>query len=210
MLDTHLYVLEGSVLAFLGTDGLDGVLEYYDNVGWRLHVAGSSRWDALHQGVFRNGKGRGLTAEALPAMGVPAPPVQSASELPPPVTWASNFAADRPLAEAPAALTKRVADAGGTMEVFLVLEEDRYESAFGDGRFLYPVAAFWEAEPAAAFVAGRAAPATDRYAAVHTVKSVRLWIDDAQGVLRADLGLRSFEHYDIDDVISRLSGGETG
>ena len=54
------------------------------------------------------------------------------------------------------ALAKLRARPGTRHELHLVLEEDEYESKFGDGRFLYPRGAFLEPGEAARFRDGRA------------------------------------------------------
>ena len=85
--------------------------------------------------------------------------------------------------------------------VWLLLEEDEYETKFGDGRFLYATAAFWtESEATARMVTGTGF--------LLTVKPLDL-VRDGDGVA-GDLKLVPDEHITLEKVIELLSGGRAG
>jgi hypothetical protein len=80
--------------------------------------------------------------------------------------------------------------------VWILLEEDEYETRFGDGRFLYATAAFWtESEATARVVRGTGI--------LYTVKTLDL-VRDGDGVA-GDLKLGPDEHYTLEKVVELLS-----
>ncbi|KAF0244645.1 MAG: hypothetical protein FD180_2312 [Planctomycetota bacterium] len=195
--------LDGGLVAFIGVDGSHGVLQFREGQGWLLHAAGSVTWDALHQETYRQFRGDRVSAEEIRARGIALPEIPEADSLPPLRAWSENFRAQVPLETVPRPVRWRVEAASGTKRVYLVLEEDLYESSFGDGRFLYPVAAFWEVEEAHAFAAAKNAGLANSRPS-HTVREVRLRMDHGRGELKAELAIEVFEHYSINDVIRLL------
>lgn len=80
--------------------------------------------------------------------------------------------------------------------VWILLEEDEYETKFGDGRFIYAKAAFWtESEARARLTTGTGW--------ICTVKAIDL-VRDGDGVA-ADLKLGPDEHYTLEKVVALLS-----
>ena len=80
--------------------------------------------------------------------------------------------------------------------VWILLEEDEYETKYGDGRFLYATAAYWtESEARFRVVTGTGI----RY----TVKALDL-VRDGHGVA-GDLKLGPDEHYTLEKVVELLS-----
>ena len=195
--------LDGGLVAFIGPEGFQGVLQFREAQGWLLHAAGSLAWDALHQAAYRASRGDRLKPEDVRARGIPLPAIPESDNLPPLKDWSENFRSSLPLQDVPRPIRWRVEAAAGPKPAFLVLEEDLYESALGDGRFLYPVAAFWEAAEAQAFASRKNAGAPSSRPS-HTVKEVTLQIDHGRGVLRAALAIAMFEHYSLDDVVRLL------
>lgn len=190
--------VDGTLVAFIGDEGNLGVLQFRQGQGWLLHTAGSVAWDAWHQAAFRNRRSSPVAAEELRARGFPTPEVPEAGNLPLLMDWAANFRATLPLTAVPAPVISRLSDSRGVGRVFLVLQEDLYESSFGDGKFLTPAAAFWEAADARAFILRQGKPG-------FTVKTVKLRVDAERRQLCADLGVELYEHYSIEDVVRLLS-----
>lgn len=85
--------------------------------------------------------------------------------------------------------------------VWILLEEDEYETKFGDGRFLYARAAFWTESEA---TAKRANLRADGSGLLYTLKTLDL-LRDGDGVA-ADLHLGPDEHYTLEKVVQLLSG----
>lgn len=80
--------------------------------------------------------------------------------------------------------------------VWILLEEDDYETKFGDGRFLYARAAFWtESEAVARGASGSGI--------LRTIKTIDL-VRDGDGVA-GDLKLGPDEHYTLEKVVELLS-----
>jgi hypothetical protein len=136
------------VIAFLGTMGCDGLLIWRGERGWEFHEAQSVAWDAQHQGAFRNSRAAPIAAAALKARGIPWPDptaYRGAAR-----QWKDNFASEVPFSavhesvhmSAHGSVLGKLAG-GSALPVHLILYEDLYETAFGDGKFLYPHAAFW-------------------------------------------------------------------
>lgn len=93
--------------------------------------------------------------------------------------------------------------------VWLLLEEDEYETKFGDGRFLYATAAFWTESEATARVANLRADdlqwrrfATG-YSLLYSIKTLDL-VRNGDGVA-GDLKLGPDEHYTLEKVVELLS-----
>lgn len=89
--------------------------------------------------------------------------------------------------------------------VWILLEEDEYETRFGDGRFLYATAAFWTESEA---TARRANLKADGSGLLYTLKTLDL-VRDGDGVA-GELQLGPDEHYTLEKVIELLSGGSSG
>lgn len=193
---------DGPVVAFLPAGG---VFIYAEGEGrWRHEPRGSLRWDSLHQAVYRNHRADPLSLADLTARGIPLPPTE------PPqggksIRWGDNFEAEAPLSSVPEpARTRLTRDA--PCVVHLVLSEDTYETCQGDGRFIYPLAAFWTEEDSRAFIRLREAEASDaeRRWIEYTTRGIVLEVDRAAGLVRAALGVETYEHYSIHDVIRLL------
>lgn len=81
--------------------------------------------------------------------------------------------------------------------VLVILEEDEYETKFGDGKFQYPRAAFWDE--------ARAKERRDQLAAakgyLYTIQPVDIRRDAADGRFVAEVG----KDYSLADVVRLLS-----
>ena len=206
----EVYETDGIVVAFLGSWGSDGVLRHDERSGWTFHPAGSVAWDSFHQGVYRNHKGSRLTQAELDQRGIPPPPTDQASGAPA-VAWNDQFNAEIPFNDVPPAVLEAV-KAGATRErtVHLVLYEDTYETAFGDGCFLYPQAAFWTEDEAKAFLQLQLAKEAERppneMGYRYRIKAVSLKAHESGRRLEATLNLEIYEHYSVEDVVRLLAG----
>ena len=93
--------------------------------------------------------------------------------------------------------------------VWILLEEDEYETKFGDGRFLYAKEAFWTESEAAARLSNLEADDLEwrRFATGYSILYSLTTLDlvrDGDGVA-ADLQLGPDEHYTLEKVIQLLS-----
>jgi hypothetical protein len=100
--------------------------------------------------------------------------------------------------DVPAALLAALRRLPGTRAtVFLVLEEDEYETKFGDGRFLYAKAAFLDESAAAAVKAPKGM--------LFHRRTVEIEREEARNQLVADLELGPNEHFTLEKVVQLLS-----
>jgi hypothetical protein len=101
---------------------------------WEFIDPRSIRWDAVHQRIYRNGRADKISREDLPANFPPPPDFipPEAINLPP--------LPNEPqlLAETYPAVTKYFGTLENkSVEIYVVLIEDLYESELGDGKFHY-------------------------------------------------------------------------
>ena len=123
---------------------------------------------------------------------------------------------DVSLSELPRALLATLRSLPGTRApVWLVFEEDEYETCFGDGRFLYPRAAFLsEAEAGACLkekreeAARRKEPQTLSYR--YSLKKVEIVRDESRNLLCADLRLESAERVSLPEIVRLLTSPTHG
>jgi hypothetical protein len=123
------------VLVFCGTTGIEGIFRIFPGRAdphWEFCPPETTAWDWYHQAAYAGGH----RADECDA--------KEWAQLPPlPQGWppaAEIVVHDPPEPEAVEArrggrLWDAVERAGGVLEVFVVLYEDRYESIFGDGNF---------------------------------------------------------------------------
>ncbi|MBI5240738.1 MAG: hypothetical protein HY926_09720 [Elusimicrobia bacterium] len=191
----------GTVGIFLGEQGSDGVL-LHGKEGWVFHAVGSLAWDSLHQEAFRNHRVDFLEPKELKAKGLSLPDLGQYRGRPA-VNWEDNFPARLPAAKVPAAVLRELG--GGPRPVFVVLLEDRYETGLGDGKYLYPEAAFWERDAAERFIADRKANEKDaakREWHEYSLKEVSLRREGDEAA--AELRLESYQHFSVEDVVRLL------
>ena len=191
----------GTVGVFLGAMGCEGVLLSREG-GWGFHPAGSKVWDSLHQEAYRSHRVDFLKPEDLAAKGIVLPDLAQYRGRPA-MQWHENFPAVMPADKVPAAVLRHLS--GGPHPVFLVLLEDRYETGMGDGKFLYPEAAFWERQAAERFIADRKAHEKDpakRQWYEYSLKEVVLRRAGAE--VAAELRLEPYQHFSVEDVVRLL------
>jgi hypothetical protein len=102
---------------------------------WSFIVPGSLDWDSYHRNIYEGYHDfdpcPAETAADLP----PLPPVPEYTR----VSWHENFGPKEPLeVEGFPKISEEISrSAEGLLRIFFILEEDLYESKFGDGTFLY-------------------------------------------------------------------------
>jgi hypothetical protein len=206
----ELYETDSVVVAFLGSGGSDGLLRHDGRSGWSFHPAGSLVWDSFHQGVYRNFKASRLTAADLERRGISPPPADQYRGTPA-VAWKDQFNAEIPLSAVPPGMLDRLKEDGAReRSVYLVLYEDLYETAFGDGCFLYPQAAFWTENDARIFLRLQLTKESERpkneVGYKYSLKEIRLSADESGQKLSAALNVETYEHYSVEDVVRLLAG----
>lgn len=201
----------GALLAFLGDWGDGGVLVYGKESGWAFHPHGSRAWDVFHQMAYRNHRAEPVTAADLEREGVPPPRVEEHKDARS-VAWADNFKSEVPFSDvAPSVLKRLLAAPAGPHALFLVLREDEYESALGDGYALELHAAFWDEAAARSYLA-----AMERQGALErrkyqqhwyrfALKAIVVWADREARRVAADLRIEEYEWYGLDAILPKLA-----
>ena len=102
---------------------------------WEFIDPRGIRWDAVHQRIYRNGRADKVSKEDLPA-NFPPPP----DSIPPEAMNLPPLPKEAPLlAETYPSVRKYLGTfQNHSVEIYVVLFEDLYESELGDGKFHYP------------------------------------------------------------------------
>jgi len=156
---------------------------------WKFLQPESVSWDAVHQRVYRNFRTDPISRDKLPD-NLPPPPDSIAPELliPPSSPPEKMFLrVDYPK------LDKRLLERDGAMAIYLVLQEDLYESAFGDGVFHYPEKVVFSDVEAYSLKA-----ASDSVYAYH-VRAGLVWIDRDR--ICCGVPGRLFDHFSDEDLL---------
>jgi hypothetical protein len=104
-------------------------------------------------------------------------------------------------------LHERLGSLAGGTTVYLVLVEDRYESALGNGKFLYPHAAFWtRLQAEASLPADAGAPTAPLLGLAYSIAPIILR-RDAPGHTITCTPAAPFERYGVRDVLRLLAAG---
>ena len=122
--------------------------------------------------------------------------------------WKDNFATEISVSAVPAGILARLKEhASQHLSVYLVLYEDVYETVFGDGRFLYPEAAFWDEDAARSFLRLRETAESKRPAGQlgykYSLKVIQF--RESQGTLAATLNIEDYEHYSVEHIVRLLA-----
>lgn len=181
----------GDVLVFMGPMGSQGVFVGRLASGrWDYFPAGHITWDAFHQAAYRNHRLDRVGDEALAGL-PPLPPL-------PEVTWQrweDNFPPPPPrqgrLYQHVAALPE------GRTPVYVVLDEDTYETAFGDGEFHYFAGAFLD-EQAARRLMAQAGRGRRRHLRRMTLEA------GPEGLTMPDFRLEPFDHVSVGQILDSL------
>lgn len=177
-----------SLYAFVGTFGLGGLFVLSEGE-WTWSARGSPRWDSLHQGAFRNHR---FSSAEPPRDMPPFPEIIVADRV-----FHPPAPSDCPV---PDAVADWVRAGGGQRRAVLLLREDLYESAHGDGRFLYPEGCF---PSETACKAHLSAHALSGYA--YHRRGVDLALQDGSVRLARITDGHWADRFEIEDVLARLA-----
>jgi hypothetical protein len=102
---------------------------------WEFLVPNSPTWDAAHQRIYRNSRVEAARLDEFPTALPPLPEIPQG----PFADWRDYFLPRRPIRawRYPSLAKFLKARNQETVTVFVVLDEDIYEAAFGDGEFHY-------------------------------------------------------------------------
>lgn len=161
---------------------------------WRLVNNDYSRWDSIHQGIYRNFRMDSIRKEDIPAILLPAPESIPPEALnpPPPPPPEPILCSDYPL------IADYLAKCdGASMAIYVVLVEDTYESLNGDGEFHYVEAAFLDLPSAKRF-----RPDGSEFYRYHARPGL-IWLDGEE--IGYEVPRRIFDHIYRDQVLKLVS-----
>ncbi len=207
------------VLGFCGPLGGDGVYRFQlgESSAWEFYPPETGAWNYYHQMAFRQHKLDPCTFGEIAGQ-VPSPP--TGHPPPDPYHLKERGEASRLMALAGGALVnwarrllpggrllKKIRAAPGRrLPVYVVLHEDRYESAFGDGVFRYFDSAHLDESAAKAHI--------DRYYAgkewseLH-IREVALTVSGwTLALATEDRGLSPFDHFTKNNIVRDLAHPE--
>jgi hypothetical protein len=151
---------------------------------WEFIDPRGIRWDAVHQRIYRNGRADKVSKEDLPA-NFPPPPDSIPAEainLPSLPKQAPLLAKNYP------AVAKYLSTfENKSVEIYVVLIEDLYESKFGDGKFHYPDCIFLDEATAQQYCSKNKNDNDDYH-----LRKCRLILDD--GSISCEFFKQSFDH----------------
>jgi hypothetical protein len=162
---------------------------------WEFLPTDGARWDSVHQRVYRNFRADRIEKEQLPPS-LPQPPTEVPLEVmnpPPPPLPKPIRTEDFP---AVAEYLHRCSGRG-TAAFHLVLFEDRYESACGDGEFHYPEIVFFDLKDAENYEGDKSG------CYKYHIRPGVIWLD--QDVIRYEVPGRIFDHFSGEEVLRLIS-----
>jgi len=176
------------------------------NTKWEFVIPGSRRWDSLHQNIYFAHHDYDSCPKDI---------VDTLPELPPVPTfkkmeWKDNFLPlGKMLVEDFPFLSKKIYENHGEMIFWIVLNEDLYETFFGDGKFLYFNGEVFNSEKEVVSrikneeEASRNAeyPWTGHMSIL--VKKIRLGLQGGR-IITYDSYPDVFEHFSIEKVLGRI------
>lgn len=162
---------------------------------WEFLPTDSAHWDAVHQRVYRNFRADRIEKDQLPPS-LPPPPTEVPLEVmspPPPPPPKPIHTEDFPVV----AEYLHSCSGRGTAAFHLVLCEDRYESACGDGEFHYPEIVFFDLKDAENYEGDKSG------AYKYHIRPGVIWLD--QDVIGYEVPVRMFDHFSGENVLRLVS-----
>ena len=162
---------------------------------WEFIDPRGIRWDAVHQRIYRNGRADKVSKEDLPA-NFPPPP----DSIPPEAINLPPLPKETPLlAETYPAVTEYLGTfQNHSVEIYVVLFEDLYESELGDGKFHYPDCIFLDEATAEAYC-NKSKTENDAY----HLRKCRIKVHGL--AILCELSLQSFDHVTDRQVLKLLT-----
>jgi len=162
---------------------------------WEFIHPRSFRWDAVHQRIYRNERADKISREDLPA-NFPPPP----DSIPPEAINLPPLPKEAPLlAETYPGVTKYLDTfESKSVEIYVILVEDLYESELGDGKFHYPDSIFLDEATAQEYCNKSE---TDNYA--YHLRKCRVKLDGV--AILCELSLQPFDHLTGREVLKLMT-----
>ena len=200
----------GTIVAFIGTRGFDGVYKLCSSKDWEFRPPGSREWDAFHQAAYRNARAVPLTWDEMKERGIPLPP--AAGERPCEI-GEDGDEDGLPLRSLSWSIRRklRASSKGQWISLFLLLEEDEYETLMGDGKFRYLHATCWEEKDARRLLAQleeedrqRRSEQEGSTGMLYSLKEIGVLVDEAKGRILARLHVEPYDRFRLAGVFEHL------
>lgn len=163
---------------------------------WEFLVPNSPAWDEIHQRIYRNPRVEEVRPGEFP---VPLPPLPETPRGPFP-QWKDYFLPQQPLHATRYPSVAGFFEAGKRemVTVFVVLYEDTYETALGDGEFHYFRDVFLTREDAQRYMDQN----RKEWERLH-LRPMAVQLDHAAFVV-PDFNPQLFDHYKVEEVLAAL------
>lgn len=195
----------GRFLASISRGG-GGFFIMYDlkaNPLWEFVTPGSLKWDSFHQNLYRNQRDFDLCTDDEVKLLPELPEIPEHKRM----RWKDNFLPlpEMPISEFPFLSKFLLACEHGNYRFWFVLYEDKYETVFGDGCFVYwSRRVFLDRVDAIAFVQKENAKlAEDPYGTEYSLESFALKLENGFLVPEDFLPI-TFKRYKIENIIRRI------
>ena len=196
------YYQEDGLFCACINHGHDGIFIYrlYDeNPTWEFVQPGTVSWDSLHQEIYRNYKFTPCKINEVYDL-PPLPQIPKVES----IQWKDNFLPDK---ETKASgypnirkLLKEFPDQSITL--FILLFEDRYETALGDGKFLYYKGKIYFSESDAADYSEKNT-SDEKYGPKYHVRSIKIRLEN-DSINPVDFEVGMFEHFELIKILEDL------
>jgi hypothetical protein len=164
---------------------------------WEFLVPNSPSWDSVHQRIYRNPRVEVARPEEFPS---PLPPVPESPPGPFP-SWKEHFLPQQPIPSSKypsvTGLLKK-SRSEEKLTVFVVLFEDPYETALGDGEFHYFRGVFLTEADAQRYMDKNRSKGERFYLRTMSIKL------DQEVFVFPDFDPELFDHYQAEEVLAAL------
>ncbi|MBP7077736.1 MAG: hypothetical protein KBB11_11870 [Bacteroidales bacterium] len=185
-------------------DGTSGFFVLFTNEPdpkWKFIIPGSERWDAYHQNIYYTHHDYEPCPDEISRNLPPLPEVPEHTHM----KWGDNFPVQKLHCSDYPFISAQISETGlNTLQYWIVLYEDLYESKFGDGTFLYFKGAVYEQEQeATTFAKTMNAKGSWPDEEAYTCKLLKIMKkDDELEVIEGRP--KPLEHYKIEKVLARV------
>jgi len=200
---TYFYNERNLFLAAIN-DGANGFFVLFSDkpdAKWEFIVPGSVRWDSYHQNIYYTHHDYEPCPDDIIRNLPPLPEVPDYT----PMKWKDNFPVTKMYCSDYPFLSSKFSETDkDTLQYWIILYENLYESKFGDGVFLYFKGAVYEHEQEAKTFA-KTMNAKGSWPDEESYTCKLLKIIKKENALEVIEGQpRTFEHYKIEKVLSRV------
>lgn len=199
----NLYRTENLILGFCGSNGMQGVYRFWlsQSDEWQFCPPETKAWDFYHQKAFRQHKVEYCKFSDI-VDEVPSLP----AEFPPPAKYHVKDPSEKSVRPSDELLKKIRAAPDKRLPVFVVLHEDWYESALGNGVFRNFESAHLDEEAAKASIGQYYA---SKKGSELYIRKVYLTLSVGSLALDTeDSNLSPFDHFTKEQIVSNLEHAE--